>query len=164
MSPVTLPAASGGSGEASYTLQPQVPGLQFDAATRVLSGTPTAAGTHRMTYTATDGNGVATTLMFTIAVVDELSFGAQTVGAQSFAQSTAIVPLPLPPAAGGSGTLSYALTPNVPGLLFDDATRELSGTPTTAGTWSMTYQVTDGAGAHRVPGLHGSAYWDSPPS
>ena len=99
-----------------------------------------------MTYTATDSDGDTSALSFTIVVVDGLSFGAYSVVALSFAQATEIVPVTLPSAVGGSGTLSYALTPNVPGLLFDNATRELSGTPTTAGTWSMTYQVTDGAG------------------
>ena len=107
MSAVTLPSASGGSGEASYTLKPSVPGLQFNAATRVLSGTPTEAGTYRMTYTATDSDGDTSALSFTIVVVDGLSFGAYPVVALSFAQATEIVPVTLPPAAGGSGTLSY---------------------------------------------------------
>ena len=147
MATVTLPAASGGSGEASYTLTPKVPGLQFEAATRVLSGTPTEAGTHRMTYTATDGDGEATTLSFTIAVVDGLSFGAQTVAAKSFAQGAVIEPLVLPPAAGGTGDLTYSLEPPVPGLTFAPDTRVLSGMPTTADTYAMTYEVTDAAAA-----------------
>ena len=39
-----LPAASGGDGELTYTLDPDVPGLEFDAATRTLSGMPATAG------------------------------------------------------------------------------------------------------------------------
>ena len=54
ISSVTLPAAVGGSGELTYDLKPSVPGLKFTAATRVLSGTPTAVGSYSMTYTATD--------------------------------------------------------------------------------------------------------------
>ena len=39
---ITLPAASGGNAPITYTLTPALPdGLTFDAATRVLSGTPT---------------------------------------------------------------------------------------------------------------------------
>lgn len=53
---VTLPEATGGSGRESlsYSLTPDVPGIMFDAAARVLSGTPTEAGSYPMTYTATD--------------------------------------------------------------------------------------------------------------
>ena len=54
MSSVTLPPARDGSGDLTYSLQPEVPGLTFVASTRVLSGTPTAAGSYSMTYTATD--------------------------------------------------------------------------------------------------------------
>ena len=68
MSSVTLPAALGGSGELTYSLTPEVPGLTFTAATRVLDGTPTAAGSYSMTYTATDTRDIAASLRFTITV------------------------------------------------------------------------------------------------
>ena len=50
--PAVLPAASGGDGTLTYALSPALPsGLSFDAATRTLSGTPTATaeGDHRPT-------------------------------------------------------------------------------------------------------------------
>ena len=51
----------------------------------------------------------------------------------------------LPPATGGVGTISYALTGTLPaGLAFDAGTRVLSGTPTTAGgPTTLTYTATD---------------------
>ena len=68
MSSVTLPLAIDGSGELTYSLKPEVPGLTFAASTRVLSGTPTSAGSYSMTYTVTDtGEGTAS-LRFTISV------------------------------------------------------------------------------------------------
>ena len=67
---VTLPAASGGDGALAYALDPNVPGLTFDPATRRLSGTPTRAGTYNVTYTATDADGDSDSLEFTIAVTE----------------------------------------------------------------------------------------------
>ena len=54
----TLPEASGGDGALTYSISPPLPaGLTFDAATRVLSGTPTAPQAAILyTYTATDGD------------------------------------------------------------------------------------------------------------
>lgn len=49
----------------------------------------------------------------------------------------------LPEASEGNGRLAYALSPNVPGLTFNATTRELSGAPTMAGTYDMTYTATD---------------------
>ena len=67
--PITLvlPAASGGNGPLSYSLRPTIPGLTFEADERTLSGTPPAAGTHRMTYTVTDGR-VRAVRTFTITI------------------------------------------------------------------------------------------------
>ena len=65
---LTLPEAGGGDGTLSYSLEPQVPGLSFDAATRRLTGRPTAAGSYAVTYTATDADGDAATLGFTVTV------------------------------------------------------------------------------------------------
>ena len=62
---------------------------------------------------------------------------------QTYTVGTAIDALTLPEASGGNGTLAYSLSPNVPGLTFSASTRQLTGTPSTAGTNAMTYTVTD---------------------
>ena len=64
-------------------------------------------------------------------------------GDLAFTVATAIATLTLPEASEGNGTLAYALSPNVPGLTFNAATRELSGTPTTIGNYDLTYTATD---------------------
>ena len=64
-------------------------------------------------------------------------------GDRTYAAGTAIDPLTLPEATGGNGTLRYNLSPNVPGLSFNAAVRQLTGTPSTPGTYAMTYTVTD---------------------
>ena len=66
-----------------------------------------------------------------------------TVAAQTYTAGTAIVPLRLLTAYGGNGALTYTLTPTVPGLSFDAATRRLSGTPAQAGAYRMTYRADD---------------------
>ena len=146
-----LPTAYGGDGALTYALTPAVPGLSFDAATRRLSGTPTQAGTYPMTYRAADadantGDSDAAIRTFTITVQAAGDFAPRmfgTVASQTYTSGTIIAALTLPRAYGGNGVVSYTLTPEVPGLSFDAATRRLSGTPTQAGTWRMTYRAGD---------------------
>ena len=64
-------------------------------------------------------------------------------GNQSYAAGAAIDPLTLPEASGGNDSLTYSLSPNVPGLTFNASARQLTGTPSTPGTYAMTYTVTD---------------------
>ncbi len=76
---LVLPAATGGNGDITYTLAPAIataiPGLAFDADTRVVSGTPTAAtAAVTLTYTAADNDATTTaadtdTLTFSITVM-----------------------------------------------------------------------------------------------
>ena len=64
-----------------------------------------------------------------------------TVADQTYTVGKPISTLSLPAATGGNGLLTYTLEPSVPGLIFDHSTRTLSGTPTTSGTYPMTYTV-----------------------
>ena len=66
-------------------------------------------------------------------------------GDQTFTVGTEIEPLTLPEASGGDGSLTYSLSPAVPGLIFNATAdvRELTGTPSTAGTYDMAYRVRD---------------------
>ena len=150
---LVLPGATGGDGALTYELSPQVPGLAFDDATRQLTGTPTTAAAHTMTYRVTDTDGDTDTLSFTITV--EASPGtdsspsfadAITPGDQTYSVGTAIEALTLPTAADGDATLTYSLTPEIPGLTFNATSRKLTGTPTAAGTHVMTYTATDSDG------------------
>ncbi len=72
-----LPAATGGQGEITYRVFGLPAGLSFDAATRTISGTPTAAtgGAVAVAYLAEDSIGTAAALFFSITVNPPLSFG-----------------------------------------------------------------------------------------
>ena len=67
---VTTPTLSGGVGAFTYSITPALPaGVTFTAATRLLSGTPTAvAASATYTYTGTDAEGIAASRTFTIVV------------------------------------------------------------------------------------------------
>ena len=78
-----------------------------------------------------------------VPVNTDPSFGVQTIGDQTYMVGTPISTLRLPEATGGNNPLSYGLTPTVPGLRFAPGTRQLTGTPTNAGTFNMRYTVSD---------------------
>ena len=150
---LTLPEATGGDGQLTYTLEPALPaGVDYNATTRRISGTPRekqAATTY--TYTATDDDAVdpdVARLTFTITVIEDLlpSFGNAAVPNQRYTQNLPIAPLTLPEATGGDGQLTYALAPATPdGLTYDPANRTISGTPTTpAPAEECVYTATDG--------------------
>ena len=157
----TLPAAlaTSGNGKLTYALTPDLPtglGLTFNNMTRVISGKPTtaaSASTYTLTATDADANTAASdtdTLTFTISVYSAPTFAA-TMRDTTYTVNIAVSDT-LPGATGGTGTLTYALTPApLPaGLTYKAATSGnggvIAGTPTTAAparTYTLTATATD---------------------
>ena len=78
-----------------------------------------------------------------------LSFGDARIEDQRWRQYAAIAPLVLPAARGGAGAVTYAVSPALPaGLVFDEASRTVSGAPSAArAAATYEYTATDAAGA-----------------
>ena len=154
---LVLPAASGGTGALTYSILSVLPaGLSFDASTRTISGTPSAAtdGAVEVTYLVTAEGGAAAVLTFSITVNAGISssFGFAdnaAIADQTYTAGAAIAPLVLPAASGGTGALTYRLVGLPAGLSFDASTRMLSGTPSAAtdGAVEVTYLVADEGGS-----------------
>ena len=140
-----LPSATGGAAPLTYSLAPLPPGLTFVESTRILVGTPTVVNTAgtAVTYTVTDNTGATIMLpaLFRVA-----AFDLPAIDDQSYSEHFPSPALSLPAATGGVGDLSYTLTPSTlpPGLIYDPATRVISGTPSAARTATIySYRVTD---------------------
>ena len=149
---LNLPAATGGDGSLSYTLDRTLPaGLTLDSANRRITGTPTAAQAATIyTWTATDSDGDFACLTFNITVSANAlpTFGESTIPDQTYTQNTRIGTLNLPAATGGDGSLSYTLDGTLPaGLTLDSANRRITGTPTAVqAATSYTWKATDSDG------------------
>ena len=157
---LTLPPASGGNGELSYGLNLgvgmgliDIPGLTWDANTRVVSGSPTTATAAPITlvYNAFDSDNDRRSadvgsFSFTVTVSPAApDFGAGMVEDQNYIVGQAIDTLTLPVA---SGATSYTLTPSgaLNGLVFDASNRQVTGSPAAAAANSLTYTATNATG------------------
>ena len=145
-----LPVATGGDGTLVYSTSALPAGLSFTASTRRITGTPTAiTAATTITYTVTDDDGDTDTIDFDITVnapADlQPTFGAETIADQSYTQNTAIAALQLPSATGGDTPLAYEISGQPAGVTLN-ASRQLVGTPTATGTFSVTFTVTDDDG------------------
>ena len=139
---VLLPGATGGNAPYTYTISGLPETLSFNPDTRWISGTPTASGLHQVTFTATDRDldpvsqtfelNIAADNMPTEPSVDDLHLKV----ARAFN-------LELPEGANGDSPYTYTVSVLPSGLVFDDKTRYISGTPDTPGMTNVTYTVTD---------------------
>jgi hypothetical protein len=143
----TTPSASGGTGVYTWSVTDgSLPdGLSLDPATGEVTGTPTTPGTSTFTLVATDGASQTGTQSESIVVTSALSVvpGVLPAGEAGVTYDAS------PTASGGAGPTNWAVVDGTlpPGLSLDPATGAITGTPTTAGTFTFTLQVTDGLGA-----------------
>ncbi|WP_225428125.1 putative Ig domain-containing protein [Dyella tabacisoli] len=148
MTPYQVPAATDANGYAvSYSASGLPPGINFDAPSRTFSGTLTAAGTYTVTYTATSSAGTTASLNFAITVPAVTPVFSGGVSNQSAMASIAMSAYQAPAATDANGSqISYSASGLPAGVSFDPSSRIFSGTPTTPGSYTVTYTATSSAG------------------
>ncbi|MGA0555774.1 putative Ig domain-containing protein [Larkinella sp. VNQ87] len=122
-------------------------GIQWDRSSGVFSGTPTRVEAMLVTLTARDNLDAVATGSFRLTVVDSVATNQPPVAPVLTAQSGQV-------GSAFSYTLPAFTDPEeqplvntlvgvVPGLTYSAETGILSGTPTTAGVYSLTYSAAD---------------------
>ncbi len=154
----TLTALGNASTSCAWTMTPEIPGLTLtkNSTGAILSGTPTKAGTYKITLTATDSNGISVSKTITVNIFSDIAisgtFPATGKVRESYKGTVSAV--------GGNGYKWEQISGTLPPGLYlswneyweddyyeegDDigAQIELSGTPTQVGTFAFTLRVTD---------------------
>jgi hypothetical protein len=138
--------AAGGKAPYSWTLaQGSLPaGLNLDAATGAIVGTPTVPGDSSFAILVKDANKTTATCSLSMTVYPGLSISASRL-------RDSFVGIPYNQtltATGGKAPYTWVITSGTlpTGCILDSATGIISGTPTVIGNYSFTVQVMDGNG------------------
>jgi large repetitive protein len=134
---------SGGTAPYSFSATGLPAGLSIGVNSGIVSGTPAAAGTSAVTVTIQDAQGATSTQNYSVTInpapnITTASLPSSTVGTAY--PSTTLSN------TGGTSAFSWTSTPLPAGLSISPG-GIISGTPTAAGTSSVTVTVTDAAGA-----------------
>jgi hypothetical protein len=133
-----------GWGPYTYVATNVPPGLTFNPANNQITGTPTQSGNYSIGLTATDAEGRTISNTYALKVIGTLNLPTQTL-----ADGTVGVIYPtqtLPAVTGGTAPYTYVATNLPPGLSFNTTTREITGTPTQGGTYTVSLKATDANG------------------
>ena len=133
---------SGGDGDLVHTATNLPDGLTFDQGTQTVTGRPTTVESKTVTYAVRDEDQDEASTTFTISVVANLTPTMESIDDTS-AKLTKVFTLQLPAGSGGDGELEHDLTGLPDGLTFVPSSRTITGTPTSAKDFEVTYTATD---------------------
>ena len=110
-----LPEAAGAEGPLIYSLTPSTLPAGVSRSGRAVSGTPTTTGSTSYVWRVTDSDGDYDEVSFDIRVAAAAgpTFGTARID-DRLAVAGHAVSMTLPAATGGTGTLTYSLSPNLP--------------------------------------------------
>jgi len=131
----------------SYSASGLPPGLGVNASSGLISGSPTTAGTYNVTAQVSDGRGGVASQAF-VWTITAAANQAPTLAAVAN-QTTTVgqsVSLALSASDPDGDALSYSASGLPPGLAINASSGLISGSPTTADTYNVTVQVSDGRG------------------
>jgi uncharacterized repeat protein (TIGR01451 family) len=147
-----IPTYNGGT-VLTWSVSPPLPtGLEIDASTGEISGTPTvlsALTTYTITATNTGGNAIITIDITVNDIIPSISYNPN-----SFVETRNSPMTATTPTVGGGAILTWSISPDLPtGLSLDPSTGELSGTPTVISdltTYTITVTNTGGSATDTV--------------
>ncbi|QRN52051.1 LysM peptidoglycan-binding domain-containing protein [Dyella caseinilytica] len=142
------PAATDANGYSiTYSASGLPGGISFNASTRTFSGSLTTNGMYTVTYTATSSAGTAVSQTFDITVPAVTPVFSSGMANQTAMTTVAMTSYTAPAATDANGaSITYSASGMPSGVSFNASTRVFSGTPSTAGTYTITYKATASTG------------------
>ena len=123
-------------------------GLSYNAATHTISGTPPAAGTFNITLSAENFMGTDTE---TLVLVVTQPTAAPVITSVLTASTTVDESFNYTLTASGTGPITYTVSNLPDGLSFDPNTQQITGSPTTAGTYNIDlFATNEGGSTHEI--------------
>ncbi|WP_059279808.1 putative Ig domain-containing protein [Staphylococcus epidermidis] len=146
ITPITIESEDNSGRAVTNKVEGLPNGVTFDEATNTISGTPSEVGSYDITVTTTDENGNSETTTFTINVKDTTKPTVESIADQTQEVNTEITPITIESEDNSGQSVTNKVDGLPDGVMFDEATNTISGTPSEVGSYTVTVTTTDESG------------------